>query len=81
MENYDEKRPKRPSRTQSAVVTDEEQDSTPTDLSTEKIIFILLIFSWQIIILVIYAVWVRYQENDAVAEYQVVEFYDYFRSV
>ena len=80
MEDYDN-RPKRPSRTQSAVVIDEEKDERKTDLSKEKYLFIFLILAWEILIVVIYAIWIRYEEDNTIAEWFTVEFYDYFRCV
>jgi hypothetical protein len=78
MEDYDN-RPKRPSRTQSAVVIDEEKDETKTDLSKEKLLFIALIIAWEILIVILYAVWVVYVEDETLAEWYTVEYYDYFR--
>jgi ammonium transporter Rh len=80
MEDYDN-RPKRPSRTQSAVVIDEEKDETKTDLSKEKLLFIALIIAWEILIVILYAVWVVYVEDETLAEWYTVEYYDYFRDV
>jgi hypothetical protein len=78
MEDYDN-RPKRLSRTQSAVVIDEEKDETKTDLSKEKLLFIALIIVWEILIVILYAVWVVYVEDETLAEWYTVEYYDYFR--
>lgn len=80
MEDYDN-RPKRPSRTQSAVVIDEEKDETKTDLSKEKVLFIALIIAWEILIVILYAVWMGYVKDDTLAEWYTLEYYDYFRDI
>ena len=75
----DEDRPKRPSRTQSAVISEDEVDDRETDLDTEKMLFTLLIFCWEIFMLIIYIFWVEYEPNEIIADHQVVTYYDYFR--
>ena len=75
----DDDRPKRPSRTQSAVYS--EGDDRETSLGKEKILFTLLIVIWEAFMLIIYGVWVRYVEDEGEANFQVLNFYDYFRLV
>jgi len=80
MEETDDDRPKRPSRTQSAVYS-EEGDDRETSLGNEKILFTIMIIVWELFMLVIYGVWIRYEEDPVKSEVDVLTFYDYFRDI
>ena len=79
MEDTDTDRPKRPSRTQSAVIIDEEPDGRDTNLSKESWLFVILILLWEILMIIIYAIWIRPETDAVTADEEVVLYYDYFR--